>query len=306
MKRYLGVFIGFFLLFCLGIALADVPVVDLTQQTDQSQAQNQAANPPADQDNAQTSAVPSDTTNAASGDDTTPSVPAASNPSTSSSFTTDQRVARLETQMANITQMNLAARLDSLQQTLQQLQGQLDLESHSLKLLSEQQNSYYKDLNQRIAQLQGVGSTAGSNAASTEGKAATTSAPTTAAITAQEKKAYQTGFQLLTQKKYDDAVKSFQSYLSDYPTGKYAVNAHYWMAEVYYLQGKVDQAETEFNTVVTQYPTTQKVPDSLLKLVLIHVAANKTDQAKQELQKLKKDYPNTTAAKLAEQQLRGL
>lgn len=47
----------------------------------------------------------------------------------------------------------LLAKINNLQQEIQKLRGQLEVQAHDLRLLTQQQEAYYKDLDQRIAQL---------------------------------------------------------------------------------------------------------------------------------------------------------
>lgn len=50
----------------------------------------------------------------------------------------EQRLRLLEQQVSNLVQMNLPAKLDGLQQQLQQLNGQLEVQSHDIQALSDQ------------------------------------------------------------------------------------------------------------------------------------------------------------------------
>jgi len=51
--------------------------------------------------------------------------------------------------MTNVTQMNLSARLDNMQQQIQQLQGQLEVATHNLQTLMINKQSFIKILDQR-------------------------------------------------------------------------------------------------------------------------------------------------------------
>ncbi len=205
---------------------------------------------------------------------------------TQQNLTVDQRVAKLEQQMLNFTQMNLPQRIDDLQQKVQQLQGQLDEANHENQVLSQQLRNFYQDLNSRIGQQPA----AGQAAATTDASGA-------------EEQAYKTAFDSLTAKKYDDATKLMLKYINDYPTGKYVANAHYWLGEVYYLQNNLVSAATEMQTVVKQFPTSAKVPDAMLKMALIYNSQKKYSQAKDELNQIKKKFPNSTAAQMVDQQM---
>jgi len=225
------------------------------------------------------------------------------------SLSLDERVARLEQQVQNIAQMNLSGQISQLQQHIQQLTGQLEVQTHNIKLLNEQQRNFYQDLDQRLSDLKQI-VTAGSGDQSTLIPTATTKITSITAkssdIGQEEQKAYRAAFALLAAKKYDQAIISFKHFLSNYPNGKYVVNAHYWLGEIYSLQGNNEQAAKEFKTVVTQFPKSTKVADSQFKLAVIHAQAGKAEEAKQKFQQIIKAYPNTTAARLAKTQLKQL
>src|SRR3990167_1943820 len=114
-------------------ALADAPVVDLSQSNNTTNGGNQQQ------------AV------------TVPYTASSSDSSTlQQSLSMDQRVAKLENQMNNLANMNVAAQIDQLQQQLQQLQGQLQVAQHDLKTLDEQQRNFYQDLDQRLNNLKAL------------------------------------------------------------------------------------------------------------------------------------------------------
>ena len=232
-------------------------------------------------------------------------------------LSTEQRLARLEQQMQNLIQMNLPQQASELQQKMQQVSGQLQEQQHDLKLLSEQQRTFYQDLNQRLDQLKnglpsGVTNKEGSNkpvspSANTSAKTNTASASeTNEAASVKESTAYQNAFNLLTQQHYDKSESAFQDYLSHYPSGKYTANATYWLGEIYFSKKDNKNAEKEFQAVVNQFPQSSKIADTKLKLAIIHANMGKKSQAIQELNNIKKQYAGSAADQLATIQLQQL
>lgn len=219
------------------------------------------------------------------------------------SLTIDQRVARLEQQMANVTQMNLASRLDDMQQQIQQLQGQLQEQAHEMQQLADQQKKFYQDVDQRLTQLQNGTPNRTANTVNNANLSAST-ASNSSSMGGQGN--YQTAFSLLESKKYPEAVAAFNQYLQTYPHGQYAVNSHYWLGEIYFLQSKNELANKEFQIIVTQYAKDPKVPDALLKIAFINVNSGKHAEAREQLKKIIKDYPGTSAAQLATMRLKTL
>lgn len=123
---------------------------------------------------------------------------------------------------------------------------------------------------------------------------------------AEEQQTYQTAFNLIKAKKYNEAVVILQKMLQKYPSGQFAANAHYWLGELYGLMGKNDQSATEFLTVVKKYPDSPKIADSQLKLGLIYVAQLKWPDAKVIFKKVNSKYPGSPSARLAQEQLKQL
>src|SRR5262245_13361298 len=74
-----------------------------------------------------------------------------SSSNTTSGMTAEQRVDKLERQMRN--QTNLLKQIDTVAQQVKDLQGQLEVATHDLTLLKDQQKSQYSDLDQRLNNL---------------------------------------------------------------------------------------------------------------------------------------------------------
>lgn len=248
-----------------------------------------------------------------------------SNPVILQSLTLDQRVARLETQMSNLAQMNLPGEIQDIQQQIQQINGQLQVQAHSIETLDQQQRNFYQDIDQRLTQLKNL----------IDGQTNTSSVSNSASVRAsqlaQVKKGaslnhhagnasgksgnngsgdaeqdYQKAFNLLANKKYDEAKSAFQQFLQNNTDSSYVPNAHYWLGEIYLQQKQNKLALQEFNTVINDYNNNSKVPDAILKRATIYTQQGKNQQAKQDLQVIIKKYPDSSAARLASMQLKTL
>lgn len=119
----------------------------------------------------------------------------------------------------------------------------------------------------------------------------------------KEQQAYQAALDDLRNKQFTSGAQKLRSYLTTYPNGTYAANAHYWLGEIYFLNNSYAKAGSEFGTMVSKYPASPKLPEALFKLAYIHDKEGKHEQAQKEYRALKKRYPNSSAAKLADQQL---
>ncbi len=121
---------------------------------------------------------------------------------------------------------------------------------------------------------------------------------------AEEQQIYQTAYNLIKAKKYNDAVKALQSMLDKYPSGQFASNAHYWLGELYGLMGKNDLALKEFSNVVQTYPDSPRVSDAQLKIGLLLAAEFKWGDAKSALREVINRYPGTASSRLAAEQIK--
>lgn len=223
------------------------------------------------------------------------------NSSYSSNQSDAQRLNRVEQQMNNLTSMNLPQQLSDLQQQMQQLNGQLQEMQHELKSLTEQQGTYYQDLDARLNHLKTNSPMVGTPAASVA-----KSVPMTPDAKLKESDEYQAAVNLLMKKDYNKAGPAFKGYLAHYPQGSYIANAYYWLGEVNLMKNSLSQAASNFQTVISTYPKSDKIADARLKLALVHAQQGNTQMAKAELKKIKSDYPGSTIAQLATIQLQQL
>jgi tol-pal system protein YbgF len=292
-------------------------------------------------------------------------------PVSSSSSSLEQRVQMLERRINTIS--NIVIRLDTLQQEMQQLRGDLELQTHEVERLKQIQ----ADMDQRMSggsvgaqanqpldataeptppasatadadatahtpqmsvpssepnwesspapgQSAGttqsqqpaagddlppvVSSTRQPDAAMSPGQLQTTSvtmAPSrpTYQEAEGEKASYQQAFNLLMDRKYEQAQQAFRSFLSQYPRSRLADNAQYWLAESNYVTRNFSVALTEFNKVVQGHPNSPKVSDALLKVGYIQYEQKQWSAARETLGGVMRNYPNTTASQLAKKRL---
>ena len=125
----------------------------------------------------------------------------------------------------------------------------------------------------------------------------------TASTPNNEKELYQTAYQQLQARDYQNASHTLHSLLEEYPNGENAPNAYYWLGEVALIQGKTSEAQKYFETVVSKFPTHSKVGDSLLKMGTIAYTNEDYKLSKQLFEQVIKQYPGSSPARLAETKL---
>ncbi|WP_295515351.1 tol-pal system protein YbgF [uncultured Pseudomonas sp.] len=216
----------------------------------------------------------------------------------------------------------LFTQLQQMQDDIARLRGQVEVQENEIRQLKQEGLDRYQDLDGRISQLStapAAGAGAGAAAGATQnGAIAANTTPTPPASAgapaassepgdpAKEKLYYDAAFDLIKAKDFDKASQAFNAFLRKYPNSQYAGNAQYWLGEVNLAKGDLQAAGQAFARVSQAYPTSNKVPDSLYKLGGVEQKLGRTDRAKGMYQQVISQYPGTSAAQLAQRDLKSL
>jgi tol-pal system protein YbgF len=239
----------------------------------------------------------------------------------------DGRVTRIENILENQRSSDLLLQVQRLQQEVQQLRGMVEQQQFELANLKRLQNDQYTDLDSR---LRGQGGVAPSPAAAApEAGARPTDVmltppaasappaatgetgavpglappPAEAGSAVSEKEAYRNAFDLLKQRRYDDAALAFEELLRLYPNGDLADNGRYWLGETKYVKRDFGGALAEFRLVLNDYPMSPKIPGAMLKIGYIQDERKDWSDARATLQQLVEKFPDSTEARLAKGRL---
>lgn len=220
--------------------------------------------------------------------------------------TVESRLNRLERLVNSKGLVDIMVRVESMQNELQRLLGEIELQKHSLEEIKKRQRDLYVDIDRRLLQIE---RRSGSSAISTpmppvvkRNKTQKSSTRSSKATKTKEGEqvAYQKAFDLLRALRYEKATQAFRQFLKDYPDGRYAHIAQYWLAETSYHTRKYDIAVKDYQTLIDQYPNSPKRADALLKIGYSQFELKSFLKAKVALKKLIKTYPGTTEAGQAE------
>lgn len=211
-------------------------------------------------------------------------------------------------------------KLNTLEQEVQSLQGQVDVLQHDLKQAKTDQAQQFLILNQKMAAAPAVAVVPPVAAKPTNTEPATKLPVKAAAVVAapaavtspvsvspavaedQDKKTYDAAYSLVSAHAYADAAEAFAGYLSIYgATGHYAGNANYWLGELSSSQQKYPEAIKYLEVVVSQYPKSSKAPDALLKLGVINKRLGNDVKSQEWFVRLLKDYPQSKPAQSAKE-----
>ena len=200
---------------------------------------------------------------------------------------------------------SLVVQLQQLQEEVRRLNGLVEEQAQEVQRLKEQSLERYVDLDRRLAGAAGQGglpansvdgSMVSANPAASRGESSATP------LQAGEEAAYQQAYDLVKTRQFDDAVKGFRGFLAEYPFGRYAPNAHYWLGELYLVLDPPDAelARQSFKLLLDQYPDDPKVPDAIYKLGRVHFLKGNRDRSREYLNKVITEYPGHPAAQLAQ------
>lgn len=187
--------------------------------------------------------------------------------------------------------------LQVLQQEVMELRGQVEQQAHELRQLKQQSLERYVDIDRRLSATPEPG--VGESATDTNGAAASKPVQELAG----EADAYRAAYSMVRSQKFKDAVGAFRAFLQDFPDGKYAANAHYWLGELFLVIAPPDleSSRREFILLIEQYPDNAKVPDALYKLGKVYFEKGNRDKSREYLDRVIGQYGdgNSSAVKLA-------
>ncbi|KTD22904.1 outer membrane protein [Legionella lansingensis] len=238
---------------------------------------------------------------------------------------------------SNNANAGLLDKLQGLQQEIQELRGQLEVQARDLKLLQQQQLAFYKDLDNRLrndssssksthaaaplpAQEKitnlslGPDAKTPANPSGTATKSATHEQKiNTQPITnvsrgnpADEQISYLAAYDLVKNKRFDEALTAMKTFVAQYPQGGYTANAQYWLGELYMVKNNYPKAIEHFEIVLKQFPSSSKAAASTLKIGYALAASGKIEDARMRLHEVLRNYPDTPTAQLATTKLESL
>lgn len=183
--------------------------------------------------------------------------------------------------------------LQTLRQEIMELRGLVEEQSFQIQELRKQGMERYIDLDRRIGGIQsGGGSSSGASsaAASTEKPAA--ERPQT------EADVYSAAYGLVKQRQFAAALDRFNSYVEEYPNGRYTPNAWFWLGELYLANDPQDlkASRAAFSRLLSAYPQHAKVPDALYKLGKVYFLQGESEKSQHLLNQVIERYGSGTSS----------
>lgn len=203
----------------------------------------------------------------------------------------------------------LLIQVQQLQQEVMRLNGMVEEQAHELRTLKDQSLERYVDLDRRVSALTtgetpvGGGGTAATSASGSDADPTPSTGAANVSAQPGEADAYRSAYALVRSQQFDQAVDAFQRFLRQFPAGRYAPNAHYWLGELYLVTQPVDleSSRQAFTLLLDEYPDNAKVPDALYKLGRVHFMKGNRDKAREYLDRVIRKYSDHAAARLAQE-----
>jgi tol-pal system protein YbgF len=221
----------------------------------------------------------------------------------------DSRLRSIQTNQAEI-----GAEMDSIRNRLQELGGRVDESEHVVKRTVEadltSQDAVRKELSQlspKLKELQDL-----VNAQQTQIEQLSTKIDQLSKVRAsanskstlsQDVERYDYAYALFKEKKFDQAMTSFQQFLEEYPKSDRADNAQFWIGECLMGLKQYDRAILAFQQVIEKYPKGNKVPSAMLRQAMAFTEIDDKTSSQLLLKKVVKEFPNSDEAKTAQAKL---
>lgn len=208
----------------------------------------------------------------------------------------ETRVKKLERMLESRSQVNTHLTIQNLEQEVRSLSGTIEELNYKIAQLEKRQTQFALDFDKRLNQ-------ANPNVSQSSQNSFVPKTTNSDSRLLSEEGAYQNAYQLVKAGDYDGAIRAFRAFLELYPNKPYAVNAHYWLGELYLAKQDYQNSEKEFNWIVNENKEHRKAPDALVKLGFLHFENGNVDKSQEIFNQVIKRYPNSPAASLAKTKL---
>ena len=187
--------------------------------------------------------------------------------------------------------LDLQNQLDKHKSENAQLRGQIESLQKQSDDLSNNQKSFYQDLDARISRLEPQN-------VEVEG--------VTGIVQAGEKSSYDEALKSFRAGQIKNADSEFTTFIRKYPSSPYLPLALYWSGNTKYALKDYKAAITQLQGLISRYPGHQRVPAATLTMANANLESGKKAVAKKLLTDLISKYPDSDAAKEAKPILAGI
>jgi len=187
--------------------------------------------------------------------------------------------------------LDLQNQLDKHKSENAQLRGQIESLQKQNDDLSNNQKSFYQDLDARVSRLEPQN-------VEVEG--------VTGIVQAGEKSSYDEALKSFQAGQIKNADSEFTSFIRKYPSSPYLPLALYWSGNTKYALKDYKAAITQLQGLISRYPGHQRVPAAILTMANANLESGKKAVAKKLFTDLIAKYPDSDAANEAKPILAGI
>ena len=227
---------------------------------------------------------------------------------------------------------SLSERLNTLFDDLAKLRGEVEVLTYSVQTSEERQKVLYKELNDRLLQIENSALKIENNVNSAE------SSPKNQPLTQNnliiqedeelpeidpqpipqaadlpplvdkniEYQEFEDAKKLITATKYKEAFDALDKFVINYPSSELLPEAKYNLGYTQFALRNYKAAINTFNKIVLEYPDNPIAPNSLYQVSNSQIQLTRITKAKQTLRTLIKKYPNADIIPSAKKRLKDL
>ena len=220
-------------------------------------------------------------------------------------------ITALETKVNSQGLMDLLNQVESLNQELSRIKGELEVAQHYLEVSQERQKELYADTDGRLRKLEAAANAAANtsqapqnNENATNAVAQSTPAPTEAVAAEEaENKALDNAQLLLKAGKYKEAFEAFDKFIQSYSNSKQVPTAQYGLGYSQFSLKNYKAAIATQQKLVTQFPDSPKVPDAKFNIANCQIQLSDVEGAKKTLKDLIAQHPTSELVPNAKRRL---
>ena len=211
-------------------------------------------------------------------------------------------------------QGELLLQIEQLRQETQALRGLMEELSYQLGQMSSDQKTRYLDLDQRLGELVRIQKEA-VVALPTQGGTAVVLDPATPDDTTgqgiqaaavpeiSDQDAYNSAFQLIRERQFDDALVAMESFTQAYPDSELVLDARFWRGQVFDVLGRDQEAIEAFKSITLDAPDYRRILQVKVKLGKLLVKNQDLMNGRKILQEVITQAPESVEAGLASREL---
>lgn len=181
-------------------------------------------------------------------------------------------------------------KMQLLEQQVQELTGLVEEQQYEIRRLKKQRMDDVVSMDRRLSRLEGgtpgtktsapMVSDSSSDSSLTRSTTGGNVAVPQPLSSSSDRDVYQAAYQLVKQRRYEQALPALEGYLEQFPMGEYAPNTHYWIGALYVLENNLEKAREWFSLLVNRYPEHNKAESAKFSLAKVYHRLGDVEQAK--------------------------